>query len=592
MNKVHQLDENSIRQIAAGEVVERPASAVKELIENAIDAGSRRITLEIEEGGKRLIRISDDGCGMLPEDAALALERHTTSKIQSAADLESLSTFGFRGEALPSIASISKLQLATRSAENDLGVSLALEGSKIASQKECGRSVGTTVEVKELFFNTPARLKFLKSDATEKNKILRTFEEIAIAHPQIAFETQFEGRKSHAFPARKETIERINDLWGNDFSDSTLIPVSFQHPFLQITGWISKPESHQAAKSYQIFYVNQRPIVSRIIAHALYESYRDCLPVGRHPVAVLFFRLDPSQVDVNVHPAKREVRFRSEHQIYESLVREIRLKRSQQSAAPVFFSSKDSVLSNGGAGTFPSVTLGFQSSQENHFTPAPANFVRPSGAMPSQQSGTNVTPPFENKTPSSLIDARVLAQFHALYILVEQGENLLVVDQHAAAERVLYEKFRKALLDQQTMPTQPLLFPLLWNVSISQAALIKNCSEPLRQLGFIFEPFGEKTFRISEAPALIAESELKNVMDEILAALENDKQPTLAIEEKIMHSACRAAIKANDTLSPKELSHLLDELSKCSNPHTCPHGRPITLTIPRQELDRKFGRTY
>lgn len=599
-NKIHPLDESAIRQIAAGEVVERPASVVKELLENSIDAESHSITLEIKEGGKEMIRISDDGCGMTADDALLSLERHTTSKICSANDLQSLTTFGFRGEALPSIASVSKMTLTTRSADESSGITLSLEGGKLISKKECGRSVGTTVEVKKLFFNTPARLKFLKSDLSEKNKILRTFEETSIAHPQISFQACYDNHKAKEFPARKQISERICDLWGDNFTEETLVPIDFVHPQIRIEGWISKPQSHQASKTYQIFYLNKRPIVSRLLSHALYESFRDCLPVGRHPVTVVFLFLDPSQVDVNVHPSKREVRFRNESQVYETLIREMRLKRSQQSSPPKVFS-----MPNGS--TFSSETESPRSSSSPSFPFCGEKKLQHETTIENGKEQTIIFPnrshAIPSNTPTSLPtekfkvqetfapERRILTQFHSLYIIAEQGENLLIVDQHAAAERILYEKFRNELLSEKGVATQPLLIPFMWNVTFSQAELLKHHIPTLQKLGFILETFGEKTFRITEAPAVIPEAHLKNILDNILSCLEDDKQPALTAEEKIMHSACRAAVKANDHLSHKELSQLLDDLSRCSNPHTCPHGRPTTLVIARQELDKKFGRT-
>lgn len=604
MGRVAALEESVIRQIAAGEVVERPASVVKELLENSIDAGASRITLETEGSGRELIRISDDGCGMSPEDAELALQRHTTSKIKNIADLEALHTFGFRGEALPSIASVCKMELATREPDEDTGTVFSLDGGKLVEKKPTGRSNGTTIEIRDLFFNTPARLKFLKSESTEKSRILQTFEEVAFAHPHLFLHYK---SKNIELPARSRLIDRIADIWGKNFSEETMFPVSFEHPLLKIEGWVSKPQSHQATRNYQIFYVNQRPIQSRLISHALYEAFRDCLPVGRHPSAILFLNLDPSQVDVNVHPSKREVRFRDESQIHQAVVNEIRRKRAGLSDAPkVFgspFASSDSAPSGTPSLRFPdNPASGFPSASHldvplsvlplsgsapgSAFSPS-ANFNAPSGASAFRGAASGAG--------QTLVEAaaapRVLAQFSALYIIAEQGENLVIVDQHAAAERVLYERFRAALTGGQEISAQPLLIPLLWNVSLSQAEILRGQLATFQKLGFAIEPFGETTFRVSEIPALVEESELRGALDATLKALEDDSDPLLTSDHKIAHMACRAAIKANDRLSNRELSDLLVQLSKCDNPHTCPHGRPITLTLSRPELDKKFGRT-
>ncbi|MBI2118414.1 MAG: DNA mismatch repair endonuclease MutL [Elusimicrobia bacterium] len=583
--KIKLLSDDCIQKIAAGEVIERPSNVVKELLENSADAGSSTISLEIKAAGKELIRIADNGCGILKEEVPLALQKHSTSKIQSLEDLQTLTTFGFRGEALPCIASISKMELITRSKEENSGSQTTLVGGKIIAQKECGRSEGTTVEVKELFFNTPARLKFLKSDSAEKNKMLRTFEESALSHPEIAYELKNEN-SSKELPSRKDLKDRILDLWGEHLKIEDLIPLNLTHPFIQIKGWISNPQSHKPTKSYQIFYINKRPIISRALNHALYEAYRDCLPQGRHPVGIISITMDPSQVDFNVHPTKREVKFRNESQIYDLLIKEIRLKRSLISTTPSLFKKELGVND---------LQSSFQTNQ-NHFenietfSGAHPNFKESIGFLEKHNFSGSAS---EAATSTLLIKqpTKVLAQFHSLYILAEQDHHLIIIDQHAAAERILYEKFKQCLSKGLPVPTQVLLLPLLWNLSLPQAELVRGTLESLRKLGFFIEEFGEKTFRIQEAPAMIPESELQKSLDEILSSLEKEQEPNYTVEEKIMHAACRSAIKANQTLSHPELSKLLAELELCGNRHTCPHGRPITLTISKQELDKKFGRT-
>jgi len=583
------LPEEVIRLIAAGEVVERPASIVKELLENSLDASSSHITLEISGSGKGLIRITDNGIGIPSQEMTYALARHATSKIRSAQDLENLSTFGFRGEALPSISQVSKMNLSTRAKEENIGSELLVEGGKILSQKECGRSQGTTIEVRELFFNTPARLKFLKADGTERQHILRSFEEAALAHPLVWFEIKNEGAKSsQSYPSRNERIDRVRDIWGEEFNLENLIPLNFIHPFLKITGWVSKPQFHQATKATQLIYINKRPIFSRSLTHALYEAYRDCLPVGRHPVGLIFLDVDPAQVDFNVHPAKREVRFRSESQIHSALVQEIRLKRSQLSDAPnVFTASHSAPVRHSGesrnlVNDLSLLDSGFRRNDDPEIRDG-ALFAR-----------TNRAPSLISSDTIPLVKqpAKVLGVFQSLYVLVEQEGNLLIVDQHAAAERVLYEKYKKLILEARNIPTQPLLIPLFWNVTLPQVEMIQNQLETFKKLGFSMELFGEKVFRIVEIPAFIPETEMQGVLSEILSSLENQSQISLGVEEKMMHAACRAAIKANDILSKEELSKLLEDLTQCSNPHTCPHGRPTSLTLSRNDLDKKFGRTY
>lgn len=562
-NKVRRLSEEAVRQIAAGEVIERPASVVKELLENSLDAGSARVVLEIEEGGRRLIRVSDDGYGMAGEDAKLALESHTTSKIRSFSDLDQLSTFGFRGEALPSIAAVSKMTLTTRPQDFDSAVQIKIEGSKILETGECARAQGTTVEVLDLFFNLPARLKFMRSEASEKSRIFKIFEEIAAAHPETAFELRSEGKSVQDLPPRTDGLERVRELWDGEFAAGALLPLSFNHPNLSITGWVSNPSEHRPTKNYQMVFVNRRPIASRFIHHALYEAYRDCLPVGRHPAAVLFFDLNPSQVDVNAHPSKREVKFRNEGQIYDCLVKEIRLKRSALSAPPrAMETPSDSLpLRDNGARSRPEV------------------------AEVQTATQTLVQTAFQTQT-------KALCQFDALYIVAEREGGLLIVDQHAASERVVYERLLDSYKSEGQLPSQPLLIPHLWNVSLPQAELLRERLSALEKLGMILEEFGERTFRLTEAPAGIPEENLQSVLDEILKSLEEEKDPQIFEERQIIRTACHSAVRAGDRLSKPELDKILEELAHSQNPHTCPHGRPTTLTLSRSELEKKFGRNY
>ncbi|OGR82021.1 MAG: hypothetical protein A2902_02350 [Elusimicrobia bacterium RIFCSPLOWO2_01_FULL_64_13] len=566
-NTIFPLAEDAIVKIAAGEVIERPSNAAKELLENSLDAGSTDINLEFAGGGKTLIRVADNGCGMGREDALLSVQRHTTSKIRCFDDLERLATFGFRGEALPSIASVSKLEIFTGTESAPAGTHLTLAGGKLLEEKECGRSRGCTVEVRDLFFNVPARLKFLKSDSGEKNRIWRTFEEIALANPDVRFEIRSDGRSRAAYPARDSLLRRIADLWGESFCEDTLFPLESDHPYLKIRGWVSQPQSHQPTKNNQFFYVNGRLIVSKVLTHALYDSFRDCLPHGRHPACVILLELDPAHIDVNVHPSKREVRFRHEPEIHGSLIREIRVRRARLSEAPGVLPALDRGPSSDPGPGF------FTGEARRASAPAPAD--HPASA----QTALLSDPP------------RVMSQFQSLYILAEQAGDLLIVDQHAAAERVLYEEFRKAVVSGEPPAAQKLLIPVVWNVTASQAAALRGTLEAFAKLGFRLEEFGPTAFRISEAPASLSENGLGAALDEAVAALEFERDPLGTPEEKIMSAACRAAVKANDRLSPRELEALLRELALCENPHTCPHGRPVRLVLTRQELDKRFGRT-
>ena len=460
---------------------ERPASVVKELIENSLDAGSRRIVLEIKGGGKELIRIADDGCGIQPAEVELALERHTTSKIRNSDDLSNLSTFGFRGEALPSIASVSKMELVTRSANSPSAVSLTLEGGKLVSKKECARAPGTTMEVRSLFFNTPARLKFLKSDPTEKGRILKVFEEIALAHPEISFEIKIEQRAAGEYPSRTKPIQRVLDLWGESVDESKLVPILFEHPQIRIEGWIRRRTRISRRRICRCFTLTAGPLCRGLSRTQCTNPTAIVCLSGRHPAAVLFIQIEPSEVDMNVHPSKREVRFRNEHPIYEAIVREIRAKRSSGSAAPNIF---EPAAASAGASIMsaPSPT---EQSARYQTQPAFSQNARSESPIHTHAPAVQQETRFENHP-------RVLSVFHSLYVLAEQGENLMIVDQHAAAERILYEKFRAAYYSDDAVPAQTMLVPYLWHVTLEQAELLGQHLELFRKMGFAMELFGEK----------------------------------------------------------------------------------------------------
>lgn len=585
--RIQVLDELLVRQIAAGEVLERPASALKELLENAIDAGARNIEIYFAGSGKEVLRISDDGCGIAQDQIALALTHHATSKIKSLDDLAGLHTFGFRGEALPSIAAVSRMTLLSRSDEDATAARLEIEGGVIQNKKIAARALGTTIEVRDIFYNTPARLKFMKSDATERSRLMRVFEEVAIAHPEIAFVLEAEklGRKT-ILPKVETQIQRICDLWGKN-AEENWFALNMQHAAIKVTGWVSRPQAHQASRNYQLLYVNRRPIISRSLNHALYEAYRDALPVGRHPMAVIFIDIDPATVDFNVHPAKREVRFQNESQIYEVLIKEIRLRRSEM-GMPLKETTQEPLAAMRSTQNFsypkpgpmvPKQPSFFSREPLPVFSP-PAKVTEPTAAQAGPQVAVQ-----EQKIVTAF---RVIDQIQALYILAEWKDNLVIVDQHAAAERVLYEKFKREL-DNGGIVRQTLLIPLVWTVTLAEAALVRENLSAFSALGFVLEEFGERSFRIREYPSALNEKEILSLLEEILAGEENTKV-RLVPEKKLMSLACRAAVKAGDRISKEEQLKILNDLSACQNPHTCPHGRPTTLQFSRAELDKKFDR--
>jgi DNA mismatch repair protein MutL len=591
MAKIHKLPESLIRLIAAGEVVERPASVVKELLENSLDAGATQISVEIRGAGRTRLRVSDNGEGMSRQDAEQAFERHATSKLRSFEDLQKLATLGFRGEALPSIAAVSRLNLITRTKDSPEGWQLTLEGGKLLSESAVGAPPGTTVDVQDLFFNTPARAKFLKRDSTERSQILRTLQEQALAHPEVHFEVMLEGETHWVLSASSDQPtgqaglrRRLADLWGESIVEN-LLPIEFSQGSISIRGWINSVPAHHATKAYQYFFVNRRPVQIHSLTHAIYEAYHEWLPVGRHPVFVLFFDLDPAQVDVNEHPTKREVRLSNERLLYDLLFHRIRKLFQERVDVPTLQREVPEYRSNGVS----------EKQLEEIFADRPGSLAMPSSyaGIPEPQYPDTATLVADSPNRPVLESPRILGQFQKLYVLVERGEELLIVDQHAAAERVLYEK----LLAQARQPsshTQPLLTPFIWELAPDQAELVKQAQSSLEKLGFELDPMGSNAVALKAIPSVFPElRQAKRFLEVFIESLKEEAHDLHenAAHEAVARAACRAAIKANDPLSLPEIEHLLQELSRCQRPMTCPHGRPTHIRLPISELHRRFRRT-
>lgn len=568
MGKIQKLPESLVRLIAAGEVIERPASVVKELVENSLDAGATRIDVDVWGAGRARLRISDDGEGMTREDAEQALDRHATSKLKSFDDLHALGTFGFRGEALPSIAAVSRLELTTRARQETQGWRLQLEGGRLDAATAVGCPPGTILDVQDLFFNTPARSKFLKRDGTERAHILKTIHELALAHPSVRWSVSIDGKKVMELAAVKELGERLCDIWGLSVAEK-LLPLRFRQGPCAVRGFVNAIPGHHPTKAHQLLFVNQRPVQQRMLTHAIYEAYHEWLPVGRHPVFLLFLDVDPTQVDVNVHPTKREVRFSDERALYDLLYANIR----------ELFRGRDS-------------------------SPAIESLPRPSLSPRGRESSTTYALWTQSPTPSAtqdlLADAplsggkiKFLGQFQKLYLLLEQGEELVMVDQHAAAERVLYERLL-AQASTHAALRQPLLAPLLWDVTPLQAEILRSYLPDFERLGFRLEPFGPKTFALKEWPAALPESrQARRFLEETIEALASERPAdrTQIQHEIAARAACRAAVMANDAMAPSEVERLWADLAGCERPMTCPHGRPTHIRLPLAELHRRFKRT-
>jgi DNA mismatch repair protein MutL len=585
LGKIQKLPESLIRLIAAGEVIERPASVVKELVENSLDAGATSISIDLASGGRSRIRVSDDGIGMTREDAELALDRHATSKLREFDDLQQLSTFGFRGEALPSIAAVSRLTLSTRPEGVDLGWTLQLEGGKLISGQAVGLPRGTTIDVQDLFFNTPARSKFLKRDSTERSHILKTLQEIALAHPTVRFDVVMDEKSILSLAPSRELGGRIADLWGLSVAEH-LVAADVTRGPCTIRGFVNAIPAHHPTKAFQVLYVNQRPVFQRMLNHAIYEAYRGWLPVGRHPVYCLFIDLDPTLVDVNVHPTKREVRIADERAVYDVLYTHLRSLHGGRSDVPEYRSVSPSRTTS----SLPS----FEPNRSIFSTPTLRESASALLAQAPQQILSDDL--FKLPTPDGpLIEwaqMRYLGQFQKVYLLFELGEELILVDQHAAAERVLYEKIMTQV-SNGSPGRQALLTPLLWDVSPAQAETVRSFLPELAALGFLLEEFGPNSFALKEWPAALPEiKQAKRFLEEVLENFQNEKPTTrLEIQHQIAaRAACRAAVMANDGMDPREVTRLLEDLSACEHPMTCPHGRPTHIRLTLTELHRRFRR--
>jgi DNA mismatch repair protein MutL len=577
VGKIQKLPESLIRLIAAGEVIERPASVLKELVENSIDAGATHIQVDILGSGRTRLRVTDNGEGMTRQDAELALDRHATSKLKAFDDLQALHTFGFRGEALPSIAAVSRLTLTTRTREESQGWRLSLEGGKLLNATAVGCAVGTTIDVQDLFFNTPARDKFMKRDSTERTHLLKTLQEIALAHPAVHFEVSMEGKDTLNWASSAQLGERIGDIWGLSVAEQ-LVPLNVSQGPCTIRGFINAIPAHHPTKAYQLLYVNQRPVQQRMLTHAIYEAYKEWLPVGRHPIFLLFIDVDPSLVDVNVHPSKREVRFSDERALYDVLYTQI--QKVFKIRTPLPSTPVQGAWHSPHSFSHPSTTM--VDAAHSLFSPS-------EGALADIVSDVLAIP----EKAFSAKGTRYLGQFQHLYLLIERGEELLLVDQHAAAERVLYERLLAQAAEQRIV-RQPLLTPLMMDVGPGQAESIRSYLSELDHMGFSVEPFGPHTFALKEWPSVLPDARrAKRFFEEILEALAEER-PTgkVAIEHEIAaRAACRAAIMAGDPITPPEVTQLLNDLSECERPMTCPHGRPTHLPFSIAELNRRFGRT-
>jgi DNA mismatch repair protein MutL len=577
------LPENIANKIAAGEVVERPASVVKELVENSLDSGASRIFIETGGGGTKVIKIIDDGSGMSPDDALLAFERHATSKLSSDESLLSISTMGFRGEALPSIASVSRFRLTTSTGEGH-GSLISIEGGKIQGVKEVGAARGTTAEVRDLFFNTPARLKFLKSRETELSHIAATVERLALAHHEIHFRLTSDGKELFDCPPVRELKDRVAQVYGRDFAKG-LSEINNGAGACRVHGFVSAPGSTFSDRSRQETFVNRRPVKDRVITRALYDAYESLLMKERHPASILFIDIEPSQVDVNVHPAKREVRFADAQGLQRTIKEAVicALKVSECAPGPDAFMDAGTVREASApfappsgwppvtyrddAGSFPV----YEHRQER----IPLHTERNLHPEPEREMG--------REFPMQVLDS---------YIIARGEDGFILIDQHAAHERVQYEKV-KARFGKHGESSQGLLVPERIELTAKEAALLEAVLPELKELGIDAEPFGGGSFLIRSKPLFLEKADIKEVVLGLVSELESAdvKGKAEELREKICKSvACKSAVKAGKKLHPYAMERLIEQLFACEMPYTCAHGRPTVIKFGLNELEKMFKR--
>ena len=673
MSKINLLPEHIYNKIAAGEVVERPASVLKELLENALDAHSTKISVQIRKAGSEMISVTDDGEGMDPDDALLCFEAHATSKITNEDDLFSIRTMGFRGEALPSIASVSKITLRTRKRELPEGCEVILHGGKMISSKPAGCAPGTEVIVRDLFFNTPARKKFLRSRGTEEHHITEMMTNLALAHPELSFELKLDNRIILSTPGAQDLTPRIRELFGRDYAEA-MLPLATEEHGISVQGYIAKRSFSRTTRLEQRIFVNSRPVDAPGIYRAIKEGCGPMLDKGRYLPCIIFISIDPALVDVNVHPAKREVRFSREFELVAAVRKAVAnaLRDSENtiltspSATPLFgirpplredekplspeamfdpeavapapfdFSSVNAAdlipqrktesfhTQSHGTGDAPAVSFALEpEKQVSYADPANRSVIEstmrkafldytPQGMMEELKKASELpgfqeaekeivekTPPpdrvpeiqpetTEKNQPGNNLGLRVIGILNNSYILAERYDGLIMIDQHAAHERVLFEKILKGV---DGSLSQKLLIPVSLELSRAETVFVQKNAKTLEKLGFEAEPFGSNTVKLNAIPAAMNQDSAGKMFQDMLSNLTESGTPGGNINyEQVAMCACKAAVKANDELTMEEALSLLKQLSYCDLPFACPHGRPTILNISMKEIERRFGR--
>ena len=632
------LDKSIADKIAAGEVIERPVSIVKELVENSLDAGASSVVVEIKNGGKSYIRVTDDGCGIARSEADTAFLRHATSKISSVRDLDSIETLGFRGEALASVAAVTRCELISKTKDSKSGVRIVIHGGNLITNEQTGCPDGTTIVIKDLFYNTPARLKFMKSDGAESSLIIDFLSQIALAYKDIKFRLINNGKILFTTPGDGNRLNTIIRIY-KDIDAKNMVPVSYSEDGLTVDGYISTPALSKTGRVSQIFFVNGRVVNSRVIEKGVTLGYKERLFEGRFPVIYLFLRVDPKTLDVNIHPNKREVRFDDENLISEFISRAIKnalasreavvdagnLFKKDKSYDELFNEKKQLSGSKVYERIFSPISEGSVSFKENR-TPfrindsdlpkgeqvdinyilstdeADRKLYEKSSETETERSAEKITTESsELSAPKINIELPVIKPFDITalsltgvvfdtYITAVDSDSFYLIDQHAAHERIFYEKL-VGEYEQSEKVKQPLIFPLMINTSLSASEESYDWLDALSEMGFTIEEFGSNTYRIPEIPMFMELSEAEDFVNEFIENIKNstDLRNTVVVNKLIMMS-CKAAVKANDKLTEKEMHALINDLAKCKNPFSCPHGRPTFIKLTRYEIEKMFKR--
>lgn len=575
MGKIRILDDATINKIAAGEVIERPSSVVKELIENSIDAGANSIRVEVVKAGKKLICVIDNGCGMGRDDASLSFIKHATSKISSIEDIETVSTMGFRGEALSSITAVAKVKIITKTKDELAGTKVVVHGGKLISAADTGAAEGTTIVVEELFYNTPARKKYLKSDSTELAHIIDVVTKNALGHNNVSFVLLYNGMEMLNTPS-SQLYDTIIHIYGQDVARA-MIPVDFESRFAKVKGFVSKPSFTRGSMDFQSFYINDRSIYSRAISNALRDGYGTLVPKGRFPFAVLKMHIDIKEVDVNVHPTKNQVRLSHEREVCDAVAEAVRSALSHENLIPELKPASEQSL-------------------PYKITQASISMVKETGtgfrAMKDTERRLKRTERYvsaEDKK-SEMPEVKVLGQVDSMYIVASTKDGLLMIDQHAAHERIFYELVRGS----RSVDSQELIAPVNLELDSRENVLMKECIPYLEDFGFRISEFGHRAFAVTAVPSVLGRIESPELIHDIMTDIlsEGKIKDDTGIFERITKSiACRGAIKAGASCSSDQMESLIRQLYSTENPYTCPHGRPTMVSFTRKELDKLFKRS-